>query len=271
MARIRFKIELNPGGTGIRLDKLAKITSELEKFVRQLAKDSGAEATTGEWVAKDFYNSSVGAVVEYVGLVDPAVVSRFNTGVRFFSGFQAKHADRMSRYSPETIKRFVDIGEVIDVDERVKIGLLDEEISDQVEAWVEINRSTTLAVDEIAKQSIVWRGSIQGAIGTWYKESNYFNLKDFVHGNNVRCFYPPSRYEDVHALFKNKDAVVNVEGEIKSDVATGTAREIRVSNWIEVPQLTDEEFEKLLAGSTGLTGSNSTVKYIERRRIDEER
>jgi hypothetical protein len=69
--RIRLKIELNPGGVGVRLDKLAKISTEVEKFIRFLAMDAGATPQLGDFVAKNFYDGSFGSVIEYVNNVDP--------------------------------------------------------------------------------------------------------------------------------------------------------------------------------------------------------
>src|SRR3546814_12392742 len=68
-------LELNPGGQGVRLDKLAKITGELERFARQLASDSGISVKPEEWIARDFYNSSVGATIEYIGESEPELGS----------------------------------------------------------------------------------------------------------------------------------------------------------------------------------------------------
>lgn len=271
MARIRFMIELNPGGVGVRLDKLARISGELEKFVRHLANDSGADLKSGEWVAKDFYNSSLGAVVEYVGHVDASVVGRFNSGIRFFSRFQAKNASGISRYSDETVRQFVEVGEVLDSDERVKIGIIDDDNGPEVTEWQEITRDTTLSVDEVARQEVLWDGAIQGTLGTWYKESGYFNLKDFTFGQLVKCFYPASMYDEVHSLFKNKDAVVHVNGRVVSDRSTGRPKQIRVALLQEFDPLSDAEFERMLSGSANLRGGVATLDYIERRRGDDDR
>lgn len=119
--------------------------------------------------------------------------------------------------------------------------------------WQEITRSTTLVVEDVFRNEVKWSGSIQGTLGTWFKDSNSFHLKDFVRGNNVRCVYHPSRYKEVHALFENRDEVVHVEGEIKSDVASGRAREIKLTKLITYPALTDADFDKLLEGSKNLT------------------
>lgn len=272
MARLRFKIELNPGGKGVRLDKLARISGELERFVRSLAADCGADLKLGEWVAKDYYDSSFGALIEHVGTVPPAVAAEFNSGLKFLTRFDKRQAGRIDRFSLETIDRFVGIGEVIESDERINIGLLDDEEDGSVSApeWVHIARSTTRLLQEVAHQLETWDGAIQGTLGTWYKESNYFQLKEMTHGGNVRCMYSSSRYGEVYALFSAKDAVVIVEGSIKSDAATGRAREIRAERFQVNKPLTDDEFERVLAGSPGQSGSASTAEFIERRRASDE-
>jgi hypothetical protein len=82
MARLRIKIELNPGGVGVRLDKLAKISEEFEKFLRSLAQDCGTSIELGEWLAKDFYDGSFGSMVEYVKHVEVQEAVKLSSAVR---------------------------------------------------------------------------------------------------------------------------------------------------------------------------------------------
>ncbi|MEO1207715.1 MAG: hypothetical protein AAFV45_15420 [Pseudomonadota bacterium] len=269
MAQLRFKIELNPGGQGVRLDKLSKLSGEIEKFLRHLASDSGAKTEIGDWIAKDFYNKSVGAVVEYVGIVEPPVVNKFKGGVRFFSTFNRDRASSIGRYSQKTLKQFVEIGEALDTDEKFRIGLFDEDADSDIE-WQDVTKQTTLVVEDIIREEVLWDGSVQGVMGTWYKQSSYFNLKEVVGGETIKCHYVSRLYEQVHRMFSNKDAVVMASGTITSNRTTGRIKEMKISDLQEFAALSDDEFDFLLRGVLERKPGKDTSEVIEKRRDNDD-
>jgi hypothetical protein len=269
MARMRIKYELNPGGVGVRLDKLAKISEEFEKFLRSLAEDAGAKVAIGEWLAKDFYDGSFGSQVEYVRNVEPHVAIKFNEGIRFFSRFRNGHLS--SAYSPTTIKQFIEVGDVIDTAEKIRIGVFDNVEEDGGEPhWEEITKLVTRNVDAVFHESYRYDGALQGKIGTWYKDSNYFNLRDLASGLLIKCFYPSEMYEHIYALYDDKDAVVNLSGMIVADRGTGQVNEMRVTWAKSYAPLSDHEFNKLFGLAPDLTGDLTTQEYIDRIRSNGE-
>lgn len=254
----------------MRLDKLAKITGELERFARQLANDSGISVKPEEWIARDFYNSSVGATIEYIGESVPAhSVHTFNEGLAFFAGFSPERASGLRHYSSETLKRFVDLGDALDVGEVIKLGLIDDDHVEQPR-WEEISKRATLDVDDAIRNEVLYEGSVQGKLGTWYKGSNYFNLNETSLGAIVKCFYPISMYDDVHRVYEDKDAVVHVLGTVKADRATGKPKEIRVSQIKVYPPLSDDDFGRVFGIAPNLTGRESTKEYLDKVRGDED-
>lgn len=269
MARIRFKIELNPGGDGVRLDKLAKITGELEKFLRQLAQDSGIEIKPEEWIARDFYDGSVGATIEYVGEnVPPPVAHDFNVGLTFFTSFRPERAAQLRQYSADTLKRFIDLGDVLDAGEVVKLGLME---GDRLTPdWQEISKRATLDVDDAVRDEIAYEGSLQGKLGTWYKESNYFNLKDLSLNAIVKCFYHAAKYDEVYSLYQDRDAIVHISGLIRAERASGRPKEIRLTDIKHYPRLSDHEFSRLFGIAPNMTGGTSTTEYLDRLRQEDD-
>lgn len=263
MARLRIKIELNPGGVGVRLDKLAKITEEVEKFLRFLASDCGAPVAPGEWLATDFYDGSFGSNVEYVNTVEPPQAMKFNNGLRFFSRFKDGHLP--TDYAPATVRQFIEIGNVIDADEVVRIGLFDADASEDP-AWEQISRLVTRNVDEVFHEEYRYEGALQGRLGSWFKDSNFFYLREVVSSTLIKCFYPADLYEQIYGLYEDKDAVVNVSGRIVAERVSGNVREMRVMWAIAYPPLSDAEFEKLFGLAPDLTGEVSAADFIERRR-----
>lgn len=270
MARLRIKIELNPGGVGVRLDKLAKITEEVEKFLRSLAQDCGAAVAPGEWLAKDFYDGSFGSQVEFVRNVEPPEAVKFNNGIRFFSRFKRDHLP--PDYSSDTIRQFIEIGDAIDTDEIIKVGVFDdveaEVIGSTEPAWEQITKLVTANVEAVFHEEYCYEGALQGKLGTWYKDSNYFNLRDLASGGLIKCFYRSDIYDQIYGLYDDKDAVVNLTGQITAERASGAVKEMRIAWAKSYAPLTDAEFNKLFGLAPDLTGEMSTSDYIDKLRSD---
>jgi hypothetical protein len=267
MARMRIKYELNPGGVGVRLDKLAKISEEFEKFLRSLAQDCGAPVSFGEWLARDFYNGSFGSLVEYVNNVELPTAVKFNAGIRFFSRFKNGHLPPV--YSPTTIKQFIDIGDAIDADEKIKVGVFDDiNATAREPVWEEITKIVIKNVDAVFHETYRYEGALQGRLGSWYKDSNYFNLRDLASSLLVKCYYPVAMYDKIHGLYDDKDAVINVSGSIVADRGTGQVREMRVTWAKSYVPLSGHEFNKLFGLAPDLTGDMTASEYLDRIRSD---
>ncbi len=270
MARLRIKIELNPGGVGVRLDKLGKISEEVEKFLRSLAHDCGTAVEPGEWLAKDFYDGSFGSQVEFVRNVETPEAVKFNNGIRFFSRFKRDHLP--PEYSAATIRQFIEIGEVIDSDEIIKIGVFDD-VEAEIPAgadpvWEHITKLVTANVEAVFNEEYRYEGVLQGKLGTWYKDSNYFNLRDLASGTLIKCFYKLEIYDQVYALYDDKDAVVNLTGQIVAERVSGAVKEMRIAWAKSYAPLADAEFDKLFGLAPDLTGEMSTSDYIDKLRSD---
>ena len=63
MADLRIPIVLNKGRKGIPLQKLARISYELQQFLGLLGEDLQIEMGAG-WLGTDFYNGSLGFTAE---------------------------------------------------------------------------------------------------------------------------------------------------------------------------------------------------------------
>jgi hypothetical protein len=267
MARLRLKIELNPGGVGVRLDKLAKISEEIEKFLRSLAQDCGTTITLGEWLAKDFYDGSFGSSVEFVKNVEPPAANKFNRGLRFFSRFRNGHLP--PEYSPATVRQFIEIGDVIDTDEVVRLGIFDDPDSDEP-TWEAITKLIIRNVDAVFHEEFKYEGALQGKLGTWYKDSNYFNLRDLASNSLIKCFYRPEMYDAIYRLYDDKDAVVNLTGTVTAGRVSGQAQEMRVVWARSYTPLSGSEYNRLFCLAPDLTGDMTAADYIDKMRTNDD-
>lgn len=267
MPRLRIKLELNPGGEGVRLDKLSGIAGEVEKFLRSLANDCGALVNTGEWIAHGFYNSSVGAEIEHFGSVPQAVFEKFNEGVSFFANYKPNGDWSARQYSESTVQHFVDIGTKLDAGEVVKLGLFNGD--DDVDAqWQQIAKRVTSDVEDAALRPVTFHGSVQGRLGTWFKESDFIYIRDAVTETLVKCFYKADSYDMIYRYYRDKGAVVHVSGQIKAERLSGRPIEIHVENIESYERLSDAEFEAVFGSVPDLIGDEPVGKYLDRIRAN---
>jgi len=54
MSRLRVRIELNRGGVGVPLEKLASVVQQAQSFFRMLGDDVHIDQSQGEWLGFDF-------------------------------------------------------------------------------------------------------------------------------------------------------------------------------------------------------------------------
>src|SRR5690606_2330127 len=156
---------------------------------------------------------------------------------------------------------------VIEADEIIKVGVFDDE-ADEEPSWEQITRLVTRNVDEVFHEEYRYEGALQGKLGSWYKDSNYFYLRDVVSGALIKCFYPVDMYDQIYSLYEDKDAVVNVSGRIVAERITGQVKEMRVTWAKAYPPLSDSEFNRLFGLAPDLTGDTATADYIERQRLN---
>jgi hypothetical protein len=132
--------------------------------------------------------------------------------------------------------------------------------------WASITKITTLNVDAVFNQEYNYDGALQGKLVTWYKESNYFNLRELSSNDLIKCFYESEMYGSIYRLFEDKDAVVNLSGAIKAARSTGKIKEVRVHGAKAYPRLTDSEFDRLFGLFPDITGDISISDFINKMR-----
>jgi hypothetical protein len=97
----------------------------------------------------------------------------------------------------QTVRQFIELGTVIDADEVVKLGIID------TAEWKSITKLTTLNVDAAYNQEYRYQGALQGRLGTWYKDSSYFNLRELMSSSLVKCYYSLDMYDQIYRLYED--------------------------------------------------------------------
>src|SRR5580704_10875531 len=137
MSRLRIRIELNRGGVGVPLHKLASVVEEAQKFFCLLTEDVQIDQTKGEWLGFDFGNESLNFTAEFVGPVTAEQVAAFHAAF-----------DGTTSLRRATISQFARITDAIEQDELIGFGLyLSDEDNDPTE-WRCLSRRDALRITE---------------------------------------------------------------------------------------------------------------------------
>ncbi len=139
MARLRVRIELNRGGVGVPLHKLASVVQESQRFFQMLAQDVHIERERGEWLAFDFDHESLNFTAEYVGPVSAEQVRAFCAAF-----------DGVTSLRRATIAQFTRIADAIGEDELIGFGLYPNSHESEPSEWRCLSKRDALRIaDEI--------------------------------------------------------------------------------------------------------------------------
>jgi Domain of unknown function (DUF4115) len=134
MARLRVRVELNRGGVGVPLHKLASVVHEAERFFEMLAADVHI-ASEGEWLGFDFDNEALNFTAEFVGAVSQEQIDAF------YAAFDGTTSLRRA-----TIAQFTQITEAIGEDELIGFGMYQSDHEPEPTEWRCLSRRDALRI-----------------------------------------------------------------------------------------------------------------------------
>ena len=130
-------MELNRGGVGVPLHKLASVVDEAQKFFRMLGEDIHIGRDSGEWLGLDFDNKSLNFTAEFVGPLEPEQVRQF------YAAF-----DGVTLLRRATIAQFARIADAIDEDELIGFGLYQNDQESEPGEWRSLSKREALRITE---------------------------------------------------------------------------------------------------------------------------
>ena len=136
MSRLRVRIELNRGGVGVPLNKLASVVQQSQSFFRMLGDDVHIDQSQGDWLGFDFDHESLNFTAEFVGAVTQEQVAAFHAAF-----------DGTTPLRRATIAQFARIADAIEEDEVIGFGLYLNESEDPGE-WRCLSRRDALRIAE---------------------------------------------------------------------------------------------------------------------------
>lgn len=255
MTQLRLKIELNKGRHGVPIHKLAEVAKEAEKFFQMFSTD--VHLGKGEWIAENFQNGSLGYDVGFIGETTEPAIATGQKAIKLLTNPNTTADDLKYGIRPGTFLQFAKIASPVDEDDFVSIGLYSGQKKPEMH---ELSKKRFWEIERQVVQTVVQYGGLQGVITTLFKESNILWIRELSTGEKVSCKFPLAKYNEVWALLKAKDAVVNIEGWITR--TNGVIDHLKIESMKEAPEYQEGDIEKFFGCDPQFTGDKSTEDYL---------
>jgi hypothetical protein len=267
MAQIRVRFEINKGGEGAPLDKLAAIASEAERFLRMLADDLQIEAQKGQWLAVKFEEGSVSFDAVLAAAPTEREASTYNAALDTVTAYDPDTDFRHPGVSDATLIQFSRLGQNILPHELIGIGLYNG-LGEKPKQWRQVSYAQASRIRQRLEAPISSHGSVQGIIHALYKEADrpYFHLRELSTFDLIRCEYSQSLYERVIDALRHRRMTIHVVGPMKLDRASRSVVEVRAQRIEAIEPMSNDEFERFFGCAPEFTGDLSTEEYIEHAR-----
>ncbi|HEX8495455.1 MAG TPA: hypothetical protein VF658_21770 [Pyrinomonadaceae bacterium] len=272
MSQLRLRIELNKGGHGISMDKLAEITTETERFLRMIVEDVSRQAT-GKWIARDFENNSVDFTAAYVSeTITPAQIQECRQALAYTMNERTDVADFSSKIRRSTLLQYAKIAKPIAPDEAVHFALFDVN-SDLLTEHHVLSKERSLEIEQRLQLTdrIQYDGSTQGTIIALFKGTNpHFRLRELYSEEWFPCYFSYRDYDKVIHALESADTIVHVAGSILASRTTRRPISMQVKKIVNAEPYLEGDLEKFIGCAPHATGDLSTEEFIDMIRKHEE-
>jgi hypothetical protein len=260
VAEIRIPIILNKGRKGIPLQKLARISYELQQFLGLLGADLHIDIGSG-WLGTGFYDGSFGCTVEKVDPVEERKATAFKQA---FRNVAKRRPD--ARVRPSTIRQYTRIADPLDLGELVEFSLPRSEADEHNLEWCELTKQEAILIASEVQGIARSHGGVQGVIHSVFFGASppHFQLRELSTGELVKCIYSNRRqYDELAAVLKQKDAVVHVYGIISTDLVNRRIDELRMDKIELADDFSKEDFARFIGCAPGMLGDQGLQDFID--------
>ena len=233
-------------------------------FVRSLANDLGEADAPHLWIAKDFKNGSVMSTVEQQAVVKASQAERFNDGVQTLSKFKTKNNKQLPDFlSSPTVERFASLRHGLDFGEPIGIGVFDIE-SGKPMRLVYMLREQLERIADTIEPEVRYVGAVIGKTHEWNKGAKqpYLTIREINSGELIKCSYEDNDYPQVAKLFRDKSAIVIIEGLAVFNRITEKTEILEAHAFDLAPEFSGAEYERFFGCAPGMTGNLSAAEYI---------
>ena len=270
MAKLRLRVELNKGRTGVPLDKFAHIVTELKKLVEQLGAQAGIPPEKNVWFAHEFANGSGYYTNELAAVAEVEKRERFNGYMRGLTEMSNAVEQSVNDIPPALVEQFRKVTEQLDYDEPIGFGVYDSDLQTDP-TWLHASKlSVSAALGDIEFEAKYY-GSVLGTIHSLNKGSSppFLNVRDLVSGELVKCVYTPrEHYAAITKLLQKEDSLVYVHGLVTVSLVTKRIEHIDSDRFEVAPEYRDRDLNSFVGSFPSITGGLTTKQYIAKIRSD---
>lgn len=272
MTQLRLRIELNKGGLGISMDKLAEITTETERFLRMIVEDVSRQAT-GKWIAKDFDNDSVDFTAAYISeTITAEQIQECRQALAYTMNEQTDIVNFTTKIRRATLLQYSKIAKPIAPDEAVHFGLFDIDTEELTEHHV-LSKERSLEIEQRLQLTdrIQYDGSAQGIITALFKGNNpHFRLKELYTEDWFPCYFSYNLYDKVIHALENANTIVHVAGTVLASRTERRPASMQVKRIENAEPYLEGDLEKFIGCAPHATGDMTTEEFIDLIRSHEE-
>lgn len=270
MAKLRIRFKLNPGREGVPLGKLSTQSGNIEKFLRSIATDLQADDSKNGWIADHFKPGSLEETISLSADVTQEAVEQFHEVVSYLLRFGLRKEMPPSYLSIATIEAYADMRQSLDADEQLGIGLFSP-TNGRAKPFVLVDRVQLEAVGKSIETEARFVGAVMGRTHEWNKgaEKPYILIRELHTQELIKCSYSDSDYSKVANLFKDKTAIVIIEGTLSFNLITSKTEVLLATGFDFAPDCSPEDFDKFFGAAPGLTGGLSSEEFIARGRNEQ--
>lgn len=270
MAKLRLRVELNKGRTGVPLDKFAHVVLELKKLVEQLGEEIGLPADKNKWFAHEFADGSGYFTNELAAIAEIEKRVSFNSYVRSLAALSGDNKPDQSRIPASLIEQFRRVVDPLDFDEPIGFGIYESDRQEQP-VWLHATKLSIISALENVEFESRYYGTVLGLVHSLYKGSSppFLNVRDVVSGELVKCLYKPKdHYGAIAKLLQKEDALVYVHGLVTVDLVRKCIDHIDSDHFEIAPEYRDGDLEAFIGCAPKITSEMSTKQYITKIRSD---
>lgn len=268
MAKLRLRVELNKGRTGVPLDKFAHVVVELKKLVEKLGEEVGLSVDKNKWFAHEFANGSGYFTNELAAVTGAEKRTKFNSFVKSLTALSGDNKPNQAYISPSLVEQFRRVADPLDFDEPIGFGIYDSDTQDQP-TWLHATKLSIVAALEDVEFESRYYGTVFGAVHSLYKGSSppFLNVRDIVSGELVKCLYKPKEhYGAIAKLLQKEDALVYVHGFVMVDLIRMCIDHIDSDHFEVAPEYHEGDLDAFMGCAPQLIGRLGTKQYITKIR-----
>jgi hypothetical protein len=245
------------------MTKLGKISEQAEKFLRALAADCNIPSKQGDWLAANFRNGSVEYDAFHSDDVSAASAEIFSRSLQAIADYDPDKEGLNFGVSASTVLEYGRIGALIDPDEIVGIGVYPAN-GGRIR-WRSITYTRASAIRRKVEAPIPSYGAAQGILHAWFKEARepHFQLRELSTDALVRVIYPSRMYDEVAAAVRERNAILDVSGDLLYDRATRNPVEMRADRLRMVRLLSTAEFESFFGSVPDFVAEDTSETYAD--------